>query len=826
MLIILNDPAGVTGRHRHELDPSVSLQANIERHVSCGFECALKINGQEVDPITDPRLDEPPKVSDTITLTRRPAGGGLGQLLGGLAGPSATQAVVGLLVPAPDSPQIADYDSSGTAVSKNSPNNSLTAQANVARAYQAIPDVYGLRRVWPDLIQPSTVEYIDHIKFVTEWLCVSRGRGSISDVQYADTSILNIAGATYQVFEPQPSAGYPEFSSTVLSDVLETFESPEVNGQELDYPGEVGPIVRTGSFSALSGATSFTITVPDGAPLDNVKALAPSGTAVVQFSYGSGPTTFNQTCTLTGFTTASGLVTFTFTSTAWGADASGSGIAISINPNLVAEQVLGPYSLAVACSRIHWNIVFPRGLKGTVQIRATWWKVGDGGDEISGTRETRVDTFASDTFDQRFYTLKATPAAGEGKYRAQFSRVTAQVDANGSDIAKLEEVYAVRYYPTKTLPGVTIIRVTTKATEQATGYSERKFNVRWSRHVRTLTADAVSASRNFGRIMAHIWTLSGNQIAGLDVAKLAQINAEFGEDAPLLRFDGSFDDADLSLGERLQIVANHARCTVWRDGPRWTVTRDQLRPYPEMQFDYRNLAASGESSIAYAAHLPASFDGIELEYVKESTQSTKAYVRLSIASGAVAVGSSRNPKKIRLSGCTTTAQAENRAQMEARRILYQRTTVSDTALSDAAALGLGALVRWVDPADFGGQDGLQAGEVISISGDLITTSEPVEWAGQVTGRILLTGTDGQYLGAPVECYPGEGGRIELASVPAGLYVADGARQCGSRYAFAPGLTAAEVESQGLYTLTEATPSGNGTVSIALAQYDPRIYEAD
>lgn len=827
MLIILNDPAGVTGRHRHPLDPTVSLQANIERHISCGFECALKINGEDVDPLADPRLDAPPAVSDTVILTRRPAGGGLTGMLGsGLLGPTVTKSVVGLLVQTPDAPQVANYENAGTAVTKNSPNNSLTAQSNAARAYQAIPDVYGYRRVWPDLIQPSTVEYVDHIKFVTEWLCVSRGRGSITDVQYADTSIFNIAGATYDVFSPQPSAGYPEFSSTVLADVLETFESPEVNGQELDYPGEVGAIVRTGSFNAVSGATSFTITVPDGSTLDNVKALAPSGTAVVQFSYGTGPTAFNQTCTLTSFTTSLGSVTFTFTSTAWGADASGSGIAFSINPNLVAEQVLGPYSLAVSCSRIHWNIVFPRGLKGSVQIRATWWKVNDGGVEISGTRETRVDTFASDTFDQRFYTLKVTPAAGEGKYRAQFSRVTAQIDTNGSDIAKLEEVYAVRYYPTKTLPGVTIIRVTTKATEQATGYSERKFNVRWSRHVRTLTTDDVSASRNFGRIMAHIWTLAGNQISGLDVAKLAQINAEFGEDSPLLRFDGSFDDADLSLGERLQIVANHARCTVWRDGPRWTVTRDQLRPYPEMQFDYRNLAASGESSIAYAANLPASFDGVELEYVKQDTQATKAYVRLSIASGAVVVGSSRNPKKIRLSGCTTMAQAENRAQMEARRILYQRTTVSDTALSDAAALGLGALVRWVDPADFGGQEGLQAGEVIGIAGDLITTSEPVEWDGQVTGRILLTGADGQYLGAPVECYPAEGGRIELASVPVGLYVADGARQCGSRYAFAPGLTAAEVESQGLYTLAEATPAGNGTVSIALAQYDQRIYEAD
>jgi len=829
MLIILNDPAGVTGRQRHQLDAAVSLQANIERHISSGYECTLKINGQEVDPLTDARLDQAPSEGDVVILTRRPAGGGgglLGSISGGLLGPKAAKAIVGWLAPTPDVPQAANYEDAGTAVTKNSPNNSLTAQSNAARAYQAIPDVYGYRRVWPDLIQPSTVEYIGNVKFVTEWLCVSRGKGTITDVQYADTSILNIAGATYQVFEPQTSAGYPEFSTTVLTDVLETFESPEVNGQELEYPGEVSAIVRTGSFNALAGATTFTVTVPDGSPLDNVKALAPSGTAVVQFSYGLGPSTFNQTCTLTGYTTSSGLVTFTFTSSAWASATSGTGVAFSIDPNLVAERVLGPYSLAVSCTRIHWNIIFPRGLKGTVQIRATWWMVNEGGAEIPGTRESRVDSFTADTYDQLFHTLKATPVSGQGNYRVQFSRVNAQVDTNGNDIAKLEEVYAVRYYPSKSLPGVTIVKVTTKATEQATGYSERKFNVRWTRHVRELAGDTLGPSRNFGRAMAHIWTLAGNQITGLDVSSLAAINAEFGEDSALLRFDGSFDDADLSLGERLQIVANHARCTVWRDGSRWTVTREQAKPYPEMQFDYRNLAASGESSISYSANLPASFDGIELEYVKEDTQATKAYVRLSIETGEVVSASSRNPKKIRLSGCTTMAQAENRAQMEARKLLYQRTTVSDTALSDAAALGLGALVRWVDPGDFGSADGLQAGEVISINGDIIATSEPLEWSGETTGRIIFTGPDGQYLGTPVECYPADGGLVELASVPSGLYVADSARQCGSRYAFAAGLTADEVDSQGLYTLVDATQGGDGTVSIALAQYDPRIYEAD
>ena len=168
----------------------------------------------------------------------------------------------------------------------------------------------------------------------------------------------------------------------------------------------------------------------------------------------------------------------------------------------------------------------------------------------------------------------------------------------------------------------------------------------------------------------------------------------------------------------------------------------------------------------------------------------------------------------------------NRAQLEARRLLYQRTSVSDKALSDANSLGLGSLVRWIDPNDFYGDDGLQAGEVMGIGGSTLSLSEALQWDSATSGRIAFTDAQGARLGAPIVCTPAAGG-VVLASVPAGLFVADGvARQCGSRYVFAVGLTEAEVESAGLYTVTELKPAGNGTTSLALAAYDARTYGYD
>jgi hypothetical protein len=815
MLTIINDPAGICGVERFALDPSMTIQANIEKHIPSGFECDLLINGDKVDPLTDPRLDAAPS-GESVTVIRRPAG--LDPVSVTYASLRGTTEAVTALVPKPDVPSY-----SAGVTRKDSPNNALTAQSNVARAYQAIPDVYGYRRVWPDLIQPSTVEYIDHIKYVTEWMCISRGKGTITAVQYAETPIDDISGSTYEVFEPVASGGYPELGVATISDVLETFASDEVNGQEMPPPGPMAVVTRTGTATASSGATSFTVAVADGAVLADLKSLVPSGTALVAFSYGAGPSAFSQTCTVQGFTVAAGVCTFTFSSNTWGAALSQSGITFTITPNGTAPVVNGPYTMPVSGSRLRWNTVFLRGLKGSVTIKAEWWRIDSVGTEVAGTRQNRSDTYTADTYDQRFYTTDVTPTGGLGLYRIQFTRTSAVIGDGNADVAKLEEVYTVRYYATKTLPGATIIRITTKATEQATGYSERKFNVRWSRHVRGLSSATLSPSRNFGRAVAHIWCVAGNDISGLDVAAFEAINTEHGEDSAALRFDCSIDDADTSLGDRLKLAADTARCVIWRNGTMWTVRRDQAVPYPELQIDYRNLADGGDSVISYSAHLPASNDGVELEYADEATQAKKAYIRLNITTGAPFVGSSSNPKKIRLLGCVTQSQAENRAQLEARKLIYQRVSVSDEALSDAHQLGPLSLVRWVDPNDFAGDDGMQAGEVLSIAGDVITTSEPIDWQGSTSGRISITDTNG-LPSAPVACYPtGQG--VRLGSMPAGLYVADSVRQCGSRYTLAVGLSASELESAGLYTVTSIKPSGKG-VSLALAAYDARIYEAD
>lgn len=832
-LIILRDPAGILGREVRALNTEQPLQHQIEAAMpGGGAECELLINAERVDPMTDVRLDEPPRAGDVIVVAHRPAGDPITwiAIISGVLAVAAYAAI----------PRVG-----ATPTDKESPNNKLTGQTNVARAYQAIPDVYGRRRVWPDLIQPSYEEYVRGEKLVTEWMCISRGAGRVSEVKFADTPLSLILGSGFAVYQPTapgthlagvPSS-YPETQQTIVDEMLETVRSPNVDGQEISAAVGTDGLV-TGATLVFNNTSVFTLTFSDGPQWATLKSLASSGSEVRLIFTWTHPTlgfggTHDEVSTALGFSTIGADVTFTFFTPGYFFEGgSPSGNTTNVTATLLASASssndLGPFDLTADADQLWWNIVFLRGLVGTVNIQATWVRLDSLGNPIGGTTGSQTDVFTGTSLNQQSFTIKVTPAAGRGRYRLTFRRLTGDL-GNGADVAKLETLYAVRRFTNRSFPGVSLIRVTTRATPEATGVRERKFNCIFERDTRTLSSDILGDTRNAFRAMAHLWTISGQPIGELDTAAMQAINDVLGENSPLLRFDGSLDDADMSLEERMQLIANHARCVFWRDGTKWTVSRDQARSVPELQLDYRNLSASGQAVTNESFHLPGSRDGVEVEYVDEVTGSKKAYVRLNISSGTPIEGVVLNPEKFQLLGCTTTEQATNRAHLEARKLLFQRTSVTETALGDAQQLGPLSLVRYVDPADFAGDDGLQAGEVLAIAGSVVTLSEPPDFKGETSGRIQFTGGDGMLLGPAVVCTPvsGQAYQVTLASVPAGLYVADGvASQLGSRYAFGVGLTPAEMESAGLYTVTEPRPAGNGTWTVAMVNYDRRVYAMD
>lgn len=231
-IIILDDPAGINQKRKHFIDAGENLlDFLITEYGRCGFSVPTVIykNGLEesniilrtdsdkmhvhvTEEITDSGMIL--KDADQITIIHTPLG-----IETVLAVASFILAVVAVALV--DVPEVPEFKTP-----TESPNNSLTGQTNIARPLQRIPDLYGVNRIYPDLIAKSYSEFINNVKFLTEYMCIGRGEHLIEDVRSGDTLITDIAGATFEIFEPFTSP--PE--------LLNVTDSNEVNGQEIIAP--------------------------------------------------------------------------------------------------------------------------------------------------------------------------------------------------------------------------------------------------------------------------------------------------------------------------------------------------------------------------------------------------------------------------------------------------------------------------------------------------------------------------------------------------------------------------------------------------------------
>lgn len=827
MLTVLNDPLQATGGELFELDCSLTIQENIQLRLQAGADYMLWINGDKIDaPELCDTLDRLARPDDMIRLARRQEG--IETLIFAAIAAVAAVAVVAL-TPKPQIPNNAG-------ASKDSPNNKFTGSTNLFRLYQAIPDVYGTCVCYPDLIQQSFYEYINNVKYITELMLISRGTGNVDKVKSATSPFSDISGASFEVFKPTYSADqYPEDGTTLVTSIIESFATPNVDGQTLK-PAVIPPTI-TGNAPAYFSSGTLTINVTaDFSDLTSVIGVSLGVYLDLTYQYATpdGVVTevFRDEVTLVSFNSTQiimsgvGLVS-TFLQ--------GSSYRFSVRRVAPDTYTSTSFTIPTPAPSIQYNFAMLRGLRGddggaTVTVRVNYVGVNDDGSEIAGSAGSENFSFSGDTFEQQFRTTYVTPAYGYARYKTNITRtnVTASPKADYDQI-KIESINGIRNYGAKQFPSSTIIRVRTRATEQATSGNERKFNVEFTRAVRDFDTASCTPSRSMARAIIHQHVaVAKRSIDQLDLDSLRAINASLPANTTLLNFDFTFDDKDVSYGERIATIANAGRCSVFRDGSRWSFVRDAVRgSYPEMQLDYRNLASGGSSTISMDRITPNSHDGVELEYV-DPLLNKKALIKLRInTNGSIVNGTCSNPLKVRLAGCRDIVQATNRARLEAGHLVYSRDAVSDDALSDANMLGRGALVRWIDPNDFYGDDGLQAGEIISINGNVVETSEECFFKGQLVGRVAFTAKDGAS-SLFVRCTPRTDGVFGFVvdSMPSAVYLKSGAQGASSRYAFGVGLTEAEISEAGLYTVVTKTPKPDGTVSLQLRKYDKRAYAFD
>lgn len=718
----------------------------------------------------------------------------------------------------------------------DSPNNSLTGQTNTARVYKAKPDIYGQVRSYPDLIQESLFEYVASssndggLKYVTEWMCIGIGRYGYESVRYSESSLGSMAGAEYQFYQP----------GEVIPVLHEGYPFDDVDGQEVPGPNESDdfPVESATADTVVSGTYSggqIAIKIVKQSEFDYFMGLVLPHSVTfeinVTYSTASGPVTedvvFSGTL-ISAVQTDDGAVIdpvewYTFTM----ADLSGpSNVPVSATINTTKfvlndneALVVGPFFSPVESTELWIHTQSSLGGRNDTDWNVKIWKIDDDYNQVPGTEQTFHYHVRNDnkSASKVFYrTDKITPAGGLGKYAINFQRTN---NSNDASILKVEEIHAVNIRTNVVHPTDTLVRVKVRATENALGSRERKYNALVTRYTISYDLDAqqidynLRPSRSFADAVAHTWLVMGNQpVSSIDLYGLYSI-AEGLPDERLGYFDYTFDDENDSLGDRVQAICNAASVTAYWDDGVLTFTRDQKVTHPASVFNRANMKTD-EYKITYEATLPGGYDGVQVSYVHPTTNN-KTYINYRVLNGAIVEQEAENPSKMEIVGFRNEYQARERALRETKRLIYSRVKMNAKVFEDGI-IQVGSVIQMPDIYDSNQQQGYITGR----SGNSFDTSEPIAF----TGSMYVLVTDS--LGNPTLRYPATaradtkyGFTAAIPNIQLNIWNGDTV-QLPSRYLIA---TVDELDSQ-LWTVNSIKPNTDNTVSLTVAEYSDAIYQ--
>ncbi|MGL5564175.1 MAG: host specificity factor TipJ family phage tail protein, partial [Plesiomonas sp.] len=361
--------------------------------------------------------------------------------------------------------------------------------------------------------------------------------------------------------------------------------------------------------------------------------------------------------------------------------------------------------------------------------------------------------------------------------------------------------------------------------DTSTSSGQLKFNCIAERKVVTVNSDgtinsALTKSRRICDSVAHHMIVDGNVSPfKIDLKGLVDIQNTITPES-FGFFDYTFDDANVPLGDRITTMCDVGRILVNREGSKYVFVRDEAQSAPVAVFDRRTTAVA-EYNMTISPTNTDGKDCVQVEWVDVDDSNTKRYINVSwdSALNRPKHGYGINARKVTLNGCSNYEQALDRAELEMRKLVYQREYVTDTALNDAEYTWRGDRVRWIDVADVG----VSSGEVVGYDyfNGIYYTSEECDFGdSSAQYKVAITDQHG-YASAFVTASAVAGNNKAFQASAGTPIIADGiTTQLGSRFLL---VKSTEVDKHE-FILASKRPNGDGTFSIELVQYDSRIYE--
>ncbi|MEX9899929.1 host specificity factor TipJ family phage tail protein [Proteus mirabilis] len=708
---------------------------------------------------------------------------------------------------------------------KESPNNRLTGQTNIARTYQARPEIHGQVRAFPDLIQQSMFEYIDNKKMVTEWMNFGIGYYTIENVKYSESELIALDGASYQIFQP----------GEVIPQIFEGFEFPDVDGQEIPGPNESDeiPQYQAAANNVISGEIKGGEAVIKIEKQDEFRyfmdIIKPrSVSLVVNVTYDTPQGSVTKDIKVDAYLSDAkesddgAIISPKYYYEFFFTNLTGGDLA-TLPPNAIVNTskfilydnqflTVGPFFSPLDGGELWVNLNAQLGDGDWASARIEFWKIDDNNNEISGTREAFDRGFPSAPKTKTYYlTEKFKPLAGYGRYALQLTRLE---NSNDHSILKLEEVFIVRERINEVHEEDTLVKVTVRATEAPTGARERKYNALATRHVISYDMNSRSVdytlrpSRSFADAVAHTWLVTAGQPEStIDLYGLYSIYESL-PDKRLGYFDYTFDDEDVSLGQRIETICNVARVISFWDNGVLTFTREEEKKYPSGTFNRANTTGNG-FSLSYDMTMPSGNDGVEIEYVSPKTNK-KTYLKYRIEDNKIVNKPAKNPNKITIHGCRNEYQATDRALLEMDRLIHQRMSISVQTLADGDYVYPGDLIIVADTYD----KNQQAGYIVERVGNQFSTNEKVVFDGEMFVCITdhLGNTTERFKAIP-RSDTAYGFVADIPDIQLNIY--DGMNvQSPSRYVIS---NIVEMDSM-RWIVSDKKPNADGTFSITASEY--------